>query len=71
MTLSYCLGFFSLCWKSTLKKKRLKRPYNKELINLVRLVITGKSQTEASMIGSLSNEDGDGNENGKKGKGLF
>ena len=27
----------------------LKRPYNKQLINLVRLVITGKSQTSALM----------------------
>ena len=27
----------------------MKRPYNKHLINLVRLVITGKSQTSALM----------------------
>ena len=27
----------------------LKRPYNKRLVNLVRSVITGKSQTEALM----------------------
>ena len=27
----------------------LKRPYNKQLINLVRSVITGKSQTSALM----------------------
>ena len=31
----------------------LRRPYNKQLINLVRLVITGKSQTSALMYSDL------------------